>query len=223
MRVLISSGPTREPLDSVRFLSNYSTGYMGSRLAEEGIRRGHRVTVVSGPVSEPLPRGARVIRVEQAREMEHALIRESRRADVVIMAAAVADFRPLGRISGKMRRYGAKTLRLKAVPDILARLPRRPGQVVAGFALETRAPLTHGKRKLRSKRLDLILAQRIGKKGPFGPRPMDAWLIGADGTIQRLRRCSKVKVARLLLDKIEGLWYGQSASMSSPRNGRSAC
>ena len=139
MRVLISSGPTREPLDSVRFLSNYSTGYMGARLAEENIRRGHHVTVVSGPVSEPLPRGARVITVEQTREMERALIRESRRADAVIMAAAVADFRPVSRTPGKIARRGIKTLRLKAVPDIVSRLPRRPGQVVAGFALEAKA------------------------------------------------------------------------------------
>ena len=93
LRILISAGPTREPIDRVRFLSNSSTGYMGAVLAAEALARGHRVVVVHGPITEPLPSGVRTIPVERAREMEQVLRRYATSADVVLMAAAVSDFR----------------------------------------------------------------------------------------------------------------------------------
>ena len=104
LRIVISAGPTREPIDPVRFISNYSTGYMGACLAAEALQRGHRVTVVSGPGVGPLPGRARVVPVERAREMDAAMRRESRRADAVIMAAAVADFQPSRARGGKLAR-----------------------------------------------------------------------------------------------------------------------
>ena len=222
LRILISSGPTREPIDPVRFLSNYSTGYLGAQLAAEGLARGHRVTVVSGPSTEPLPSGARVIPVEQAQQMERALRRHGQRADVLIMAAAVSDFRPAHPRSVKLSRRRHLSLRLTVNPDIIARLPRRPKQLVAGFALETQQVLARARRKLREKRLDLLVAQDASRTAPFGRRKIRAWLLVRGGEVTRLSEFSKARVARVLLDKIESLWYGQVAEWSL-HNGKFPC
>lgn len=209
LRVLISAGPTRERIDPVRFISNYSTGYMGGQLASEALARGHRVTVVRGPTTEAFPRSARVIPVEDARSMERAMRGAARRADAIIMAAAVADFRAGKRSGRKLSRQGRLTLRLEATPDIIGRLPRRHGQIVAGFALETSDVLARARRKLGRKRLDAIVAQRATRPGgPFGRRAVQAWLLTRRGTTP-LGVCSKRRIARALLDKVEGLWYGQ--------------
>ncbi len=210
LRLLISSGPTREPIDPVRFLSNYSTGYMGAQLASEALQRGHRVTVVSGPNEEPLPGRARAITVETSAQMETALRRYAPRADAIIMAAAVADFRPAHPSAAKRPRRAGWTLRLRSTPDIVARLPRRRGQLVCGFALETGAVLARARRKLLAKRLDVVVAQRASRHAaPFGRRAVTAWLLERPGAVTKLGRVSKTTVARALLDKIEGLWYGQ--------------
>ena len=209
MRILISAGPTREPIDRVRFLSNYSTGYMGARLAAEALARGHRVVVVHGPIIEPLPSGVRAIAVEQAHEMERALRRYAKSADVILMAAAVSDFRAARQAAGKWPRRGRQVLALKATPDIIGRLPRRPRQLIVGFAVESADVVRRAKRKLRQKRLDLILAQRANGGSPFGRHPVQAWLVGRGGTVAPLGKIAKSQVARTLLDKIEALWYGQ--------------
>ncbi len=210
LRVLISAGPTREPIDPVRFLSNYSTGVMGAHLAAETLLRGHRVTVVCGPTSEPFPRGARLIPVEQSAQMARAMHRHAPQADVVIMAAAVSDFRAAPRRLTKIARHGRITLHLRATPDILGSLPRRPGQVRVGFALESSRVVPRARRKLLKKRLDLVLAQQASATQlPFGRRAVRAWLLERSGRITRLGVVSKASVARALLDKIEALWYGQ--------------
>ncbi len=213
LRVLISAGPTREPIDSVRFLSNYSTGMMGACLATEALSRGHQVTVVCGPVTEPYPRGVRLIPVERSTEMARAMRQQARQADAVVMAAAVADFRPAQRQKTKLARHGCLTLHLRATPDIIKSLPRRPGQVVAGFALESVRVVQRARRKLQLKRLDLLLAQQAGTaQPPFGQRTVRAWLLERPGRVTDLGRTSKSSVARALLDKIEALWYGQPRS-----------
>ena len=218
LRILISAGPTREPIDPVRFISNYSTGYMGAQVATEALARGHRVTVVSGPVSEPLPAGARIIRVERTSEMWRALQRQANHADVIIMAAAVADFRPARPMAEKIRRVRRWRLELEATPDIIGALPRRSGQVVAGFALETSRVLARAREKLRAKRLDVLLAQAMNGLGsPFGRRPVHAWLLSRDGEAVALGVVSKRTVAGALLDKVESLWYGQHRVDASPR------
>ena len=209
LRIVITAGPTREPLDSVRYLSNYSTGYMGAQLAAVAQRRGHCVTVIHGPISERLPRGVRTIAVERAQELEQALRSEARRADAILMAAAVADFRPARIAAAKLPRRGRMALRLQATPDIIGRMPRRPGQIVAGFALESGDAVRSAKHKLREKQLDLVLAQRAGKVVPFGRRRVQAWLVSNEGRVNNLGRISKGRIARLILDKVEGLWYGQ--------------
>ena len=216
LRLLISAGPTREPIDPVRFISNYSTGYMGAQLATEALTRGHRVTVVSGPSVEPLPRGARVIPVERAEEMERALRRQAGSADAVIMAAAVSDFRPAHPASQKLPRSTSRRIRLVPTTDIIANLPRRRHQLVIGFALETDHVISSAKRKLRAKRLDLLLAQEVrGANTPFGRRRVHAWLLERGGKVTKLGDLPKQRVARALLDKMEALWYGQRRSTAS--------
>ena len=205
-QILISAGPTREPLDAVRYLSNESTGYMGASLAAEALVRGHRVTVVCGPVSEPFPSGARLLPVMDARQMERAMRRWTRAADAVIMAAAVADFRPAHPAALKLPRRKRLTLRLEATPDIVGRLPRRTDQVVTGFAVETGPRLLRAARKLREKRLDLLVAQQILGRSPFGRRRVRAWLLERGGRVTDLGWAAKPAVARALLDKIEALW-----------------
>jgi phosphopantothenoylcysteine decarboxylase/phosphopantothenate--cysteine ligase len=228
LRVLVSAGPTREPIDAVRFLSNYSTGYMGARLAAAALARGHAVTVVSGPVAEPLPAGARVVPVERAADMARALRRLLPRADALIMAAAVADFRSAHAAAGKRPRVRGLTLRLAATPDILAGLPRRPGQVIAGFALEPSPVLPRARRKLAAKRLDLLVAQRVppvtrrgpGGGAPFGRSRVQAWLLERGGKAAPLGARSKAQIAGVLLDKVEALCYGQGIA---PRRRMAAC
>lgn len=208
--VLITSGPTREPIDRVRFLSNYSTGYMGVQLATEALSRGCRVTVISGPSCEQFPTAAQVIPVEQTVQMERVLRRHSTDADAVIMAAAVSDYRPVRVGASKLPRAHRRTLRLQATPDLIARLPRRRGQVVVGFALETSQVISRATRKLHAKRLDVLLAQQADSVGsPFGRQRVRAWLLQRGKAPQALGRISKRAVARLLLDKVEALWYGQ--------------
>ena len=218
LRVLITAGPTREPIDPVRFISNYSTGYMGARLAAEALRRGHQATVISGPVTEPYPQAAYVVPVSKAHELERALRRRAPGADVIVMAAAVADFQPARAAAVKLPRRAAVTLKLRATPDIIARLPRRPQQVVAGFAVETGpSAVSRAQRKLREKRLDVLLAQQAGPSAdaggragaPFGRRKVRAWLLDRSGAVEDLGSLSKQDVARVLLDKVEALWYGQ--------------
>lgn len=214
LRLLISAGPTREPIDAVRFISNYSTGYMGALLVQEALRRRHRATVVHGPLQEPLPAGARTVPVERAEDMQRALYRLAPQADAVLMAAAVADFRMARAATGKIARAGQLRLVLEPVPDILAGLPRRHGQIRAGFAVETGAVLPRARQKLRRKALDLLLAQRVEKTGaPFGRQRVHAWLLQRGGHVQDLGRATKPQIARAVLDKVEGLCYGQTTQI----------
>lgn len=223
LRLLISSGPTREPIDAARFLSNYSTGLMGTRLAHEARRRGHRVTLVSGPTELEPPPKAKTIRVESARQMQQALRREMPRTDVLIMAAAVSDFRPTRTVSKKLARRGRLSLRLEATPDIVANLPRRRGQLVVGFAVEASRIRERAARKLREKRLDLIVGQRLNGTGsPFGHQAVHAFLLRSSGTARELGKVSKAALARVLLDEIEQLWYGQRRHQTRRSHGTTA-
>lgn len=208
LRLLISAGPTREPLDPVRFISNYSTGTMGACLAREALRRGHRVTLVSGPSELVPPRGARVIRVERARQMQRALRREMPRADALIMAAAVSDFEPVRASTQKLPRRGTLRLALRATPDIVGSLPRRRGQLVVGFALESAGGVRRATQKLKAKRLDVVVGQRMNGASPFGSARVNAFLVDANGGVRRLGTVSKPRLARVLLDELEQLWYG---------------
>jgi phosphopantothenoylcysteine decarboxylase / phosphopantothenate---cysteine ligase len=162
MNLLVTAGPTHEPWDDVRYLANRSTGRLGYAIAEAARKRGHRVVLVSGPTALPDPKGVRTVRVETAREMLAACRAEARRSDAVIMAAAVADWRPAVRVRGKVKKGAtAPVLRLAKNPDILGTLGRMsPGLVLVGFALEAgskRAALASARAKLLRKRAHLIV------------------------------------------------------------------
>lgn len=160
-RVLITSGPTRERLDPVRFLTNASSGAMGFALAAAARALGARVTVVTGPVSLPPPRGVEVVRVETALEMRRETLKRSRAAALVVGAAAVSDWRFARPARHKIkRRPGLLRLTVVPNPDIIkdAASRRRKGQVFVGFALETRRAVEHARAKLERKGLDLVVA-----------------------------------------------------------------
>lgn len=209
--VMITAGPTREKLDPVRFISNFSSGKMGYALAEEAARRGARVILVSGPVTlearNPL---IEVHRVESAEEM----LAEARNAfagsDIAIMCAAVADYRPAAVSPSKLKRGDspAMTLELVRNPDIAATLgsEKRPGQTLVGFALETDDAIAHGADKLRRKNLDMIVVNSLADKGAgFGTDTNLVTIITADGRRTAGTLKPKSAVAADIIDSIETL------------------
>ncbi len=196
MKVLVTAGPTREFLDDVRFLSNRSSGRMGFACAEAAARAGHTVTLVTGPVDLPDPRGVAVIRVVSAREMHKAAMKAFRSATVVIATAAVSDYRPATRAKGKIKK-GAARLALELVrnPDILAEMGAKKGKrVLIGFALEVRHATEHALAKYRRKNLDAIV---LNRPATFGSESIEAEIFTAAGS--RRHRGSKASLAAMLV------------------------
>ncbi len=204
-RVLITSGPTREPLDPVRYLSNASSGAMGFALAAAARRAGARVTVVSGPTALPSPRGVAVVPVETARQMRRETLKRSRAAALVVGAAAVCDWRAARPARVKLKR-GPGALRLTLLPnrDIIkdAASRRRPGQVFVGFALETGRAEARARAKLARKGLDLVVANGPGNLGSSRARVALVFRRGAalrvEGPKTRVARAIVSEAARLL-------------------------
>ncbi len=199
--VLITSGPTREFLDPIRFLSNASSGRMGYALAAEARRLGARVWVVSGPSLLPPPRGVRVIAVVTALQMRRRVLALAAKADVVIAAAAVSDWRFAARASRKLRRSGPLRLTLIPNPDIIKEVGRRrtsPRQVLVGFALETTSGLKAVRAKMEKKGLDLIVAN--GPSSLAGGRSR-AVILGRSGA-RALPEMSKRLAARAVLREV---------------------
>ncbi len=168
MNLLVTAGATREFLDEIRFLSNLSSGKMGYAVALAAAAAGHAVTLVSGPTDLPVPPGVTCARVESAREMLDALKKRWDKTDALVMAAAVADYRPALRMPGKMKKAGADelTLHLVRTPDILSELAKDKGlRVLIGFALETEGLLAEATRKLSAKSLDAVVANSLENLG----------------------------------------------------------
>jgi phosphopantothenoylcysteine decarboxylase/phosphopantothenate--cysteine ligase len=205
VRVLVTAGPTHEPIDPVRFIGNRSSGTMGVAVAAEAARRGADVTIVLGPGTVSPPLGVDVVRVETADEMHAAVAGRSLDADVVVMAAAVADFRPKSIADMKLKKEaGVPELVLEPTPDIVAELGerKRAGQIVVGFAAETTDAETAGSEKLRRKHLDLLVANLVGRAGTgFGSSTNDAAIIGPTGTVEPMRTWTKDELARAILDR----------------------
>lgn len=210
MRILVTAGPTREPLDPVRFISNYSTGAMGYAIAGAARERNHRVILVTGPTHLKPPPGIKVISITTAREMFEVVKAHLEKIDGVIMAAAVSDFRPAVYHPKKIKRKGPlKNLALRRNPDILYWLKQRKGdRMLVGFCMETEELIPNARKKLFAKKLDMIVANRIGRDlSAFGPGRTDVVIIGPDKQSRRLNNTTKEKVAGVLLDKIEELWH----------------
>jgi phosphopantothenoylcysteine decarboxylase / phosphopantothenate---cysteine ligase len=207
-RVLVSLGGTREPLDPVRYLGNRSSGRMGAAIVAEALARGAEVTAVSAATTVDLPAGARVIGVETAQQLYDAVLADADAQDVLIMAAAVADFRPKRVAEGKLKKeQGVPEVVLEATPDTLAELGRRrrPDQVLVGFAAETGDHLAGARRKLEAKHLDLVVLNHVeGAHSAFGADDADAYLVDAT-TVEELPRAAKAAIAARLLDRVEAL------------------
>lgn len=203
-RVLITAGPTREYIDPVRFISNDSSGKMGFALAKAARLAGFHVTLISGPVSLETPSGVRRIDIISALEMRRALSRESKNADIIIMAAAVADFRPSQFAKKKIKRgirLPPRVIRLKQNPDILAEICRlkKPHQKIIGFALETNDLQKNALAKLKSKGCDFIVAN---KASSIGKDLCSVTIFSANGTKTSLKNMPKKKIAKRTLELI---------------------
>lgn len=208
-RVLISAGPTQEPIDPVRFVSNRSSGKMGYAIAEAALDRGAEVTLVTGPSSLLPPSGVTTISVNTASEMSDALSRHFPSSTVLIMAAAVADFRPKMPVGQKLKKQGqsALVLELEAIPDILSMLSaRRTSQIVIGFAAETEHVLSHAKGKLKEKGLDLIIANDVTQAGGgFGSDDNAVVILSATGEQKILGLMPKRRLADEILTVVRDL------------------
>jgi phosphopantothenoylcysteine decarboxylase/phosphopantothenate--cysteine ligase len=201
--VLVTAGPTEEPLDPVRYLSNRSSGKMGYALARAARRRGAEVTLVSGPTALAAPAGVGVVQVASARDMARAVGEAFNAATVVIMCAAVADYRPRRALPQKLKKGAASlTLELERNPDILASLaPRKGRRLLVGFAAETHDLAAEARRKLRAKRLDLIVANDVTTPGAgFGSDTNQVRLLDAGGGDEELPLLPKAEVAERILD-----------------------
>jgi phosphopantothenoylcysteine decarboxylase/phosphopantothenate--cysteine ligase len=204
--ILVTAGPTREEIDPVRFLSNYSSGKMGYAIASAAANRGAKVVLVSGPVHLPQPKGVNRICVSSAQEMYDAVMNNAEQSDIIVKAAAVADFRPVARGEQKTKKGDAETLsiELQRNPDILAELGQEKGdKLLIGFAAETEELLKHATDKLQKKNLDMIVANDVTQEGAgFDGDTNVVRLLTSDGNVEDLPRMSKVEVAERLLDRI---------------------
>jgi len=204
-RILITAAGTREAIDPVRYIGNRSSGKMGYALAEAAARRGAEVILVSGPTSLPTPPGVSIRRLETAAQMQAAVLAEFDTVDIVIKAAAVADYRPELVAEQKIKKTGdTLTINLVKNPDILLELGhRKKQQILVGFAAETEDLITHAQEKLTKKNLDMIVANDITLPGAgFNIDTNIVKIIHKNGNVEELPQLSKQQVAEILIDKI---------------------
>jgi phosphopantothenoylcysteine decarboxylase/phosphopantothenate--cysteine ligase len=208
-RVLISAGGTREPIDSVRFIGNRSSGRMGYALAEQALARGAEVTIVSANVALRAPAGARLVAVQTAAELARACRAEFAACDVLLMAAAVADFRPRHALDTKLKKdRGAPQIELEPTEDVISLLAaeRRPGQVLVGFAAEHGAEaVAYGRAKLERKRLDAVVVNDISDPGIGFDVTDNAVTVVTAGGERVVARSGKDRVAAAVLDEVDVL------------------
>ena len=225
-RVLISAGPTQEPIDPVRFISNRSSGKMGYALAQAARERGAQVILVSGPVELQAPPGVEVIPVCSAEDMHKALVSRLRWSTVVVMAAAVSDYRPKRSLDQKLKKRGqpSPTLELEPTTDILATLAQlRATQVLVGFAAETGSPLAQAQHKLTEKGVDLIVGNDVtAQQGGFGSDLNAVVLVDREGHVTHLDLMPKRVLADRILDVIQALKvFGDRPVPRRPGSGKS--
>jgi phosphopantothenoylcysteine decarboxylase/phosphopantothenate--cysteine ligase len=208
-RILVTAGPTWEPIDPVRFVGNRSTGKMGYRVAAEAARRGARVTLVAGPVAMPDPAAVDIVRVETADEMSKEVLDRYGELDAVVMAAAVADWRPHEAYGAKLKKdAGPPKLELEPTTDILATLgKRKERQVLVGFAAEAMDdPRPEGRRKMAEKNLDLLVANQVGRPGTgFGGDTNRAAILSTGGDDAPLQEWTKAELAAAICDRLAAL------------------
>jgi len=209
MRFLVTAGPTREPIDDVRFISNPSTGRMGYAIAEAAARAGHAVTLISGPAALPDPHGVQVVRVTTTQQMYDAVMERLDAADVLIAAAAPCDYRPDAPRTGKMKKTAPEiSLRLVPTPDALLDAGRSKGRRVhIGFALEVQDARPNALDKLRRKRLDAVV---LNAPSAFGADQTSVTLIRSDGAEEDLSAIGKDKLGLRLVALAEEIWKSRN-------------
>ncbi len=207
MRILITAGPTREFIDPVRFISNSSTGFFGYEIAKAAVRRGHKVTLISGPTFFVAPKGVKFVSVITALEMRTAVNKFYPSSDCLIMSAAVVDYRPAAPVGKKIKKAKNQlTIKLKKNPDILLEAGKKKGKrILVGFALETENLIANAKEKLRRKNLDFIVAASLrGKNDPFGDKKAHFVIIDRRGKVKNVA-CAKRKLSNIIIDKTESI------------------
>ncbi len=207
-RILVTAGPTWEPIDPVRFIGNRSSGKMGVALAAEAAARGAEVLLVLGPGTVAPPQGVETVHVTSAEEMRDETIAAFDGTNCLIMAAAVADFRPASAARTKLKKSeGPPELELVPNPDILSELGgRKTHQVLVGFAAETEDLEAAGREKLHSKSVDLIVVNRVGREGTgFGTDTDEAMILASNGEDEPLRMWTKIELAREIVDRVAKL------------------
>lgn len=214
LNILVSAGPTREPIDPVRYLTNRSSGKMGYSIARAAAQRGARVVLVSGPVSLPPPEGVKLIAVETAQQMHHAILKHFPATDVVIKAAAVADYRPKNIQKEKIKKQQSAqlVLELEKNPDILSQLgAEKKHQTLVGFAAETENLASYARAKLQDKNLDLLVANNVSTPGAgFDVDTNIVTIYQRNGAADKLPLMSKDAVAQHILDLLLAHRQGQA-------------
>jgi phosphopantothenoylcysteine decarboxylase/phosphopantothenate--cysteine ligase len=207
--ILVTAGPTREAIDPVRYISNYSSGKMGYAIAKAAHQRGARVILISGPVAIPAPLGVEVVDVVTAEEMRQAVLGHLAEVTIVIKAAAVADYRPVEVCATKIKKESSATMTLPLIKnaDILAEIgANKGGRLVVGFAAETTDLLENARKKLLSKNLDMIVANDVSEVGAgFDVETNRVRFLLPDGEVETLPLLDKSEVAQRLLDRIGNL------------------
>ena len=204
-RVLVTAGATCEALDPVRFITNHSSGRMGIEIAKAARARGAEVTLVAGHVSVPLPSDINIVSVNSATEMHDACMSAFSSADIIIKAAAVADYRPETCAQGKIKKSGDMTLSMVRNPDILQEMgqKKKENQILIGFCMETEDLLQNAKKKLDAKNLDMIVANYLLEENAgFGSNNNTVTILNRDGSCQALPNMSKFDVANEIFDRI---------------------
>jgi len=212
LNFLISAGPTREHIDPVRFITNASSGKMGFMVAEAAINAGHQVKVVTGPVNLEYPEKAEAINVTTAMEMHLAIMQNFPDCDVLVMTAAVCDFRPIKTSINKIHKSDATfILRLERNPDILLSVRRsEKNQTIVGFAAETNDVIISARRKLEKKRMDMIVANEVGgKEYGFAVEHIKATLLFRNGADREIGCCRKKDIAKMIVNEAVKIHEGK--------------
>jgi len=210
LKIIITAGPTREPIDKIRFISNHSTGTLGFELAKEARKRNHSVILISGPVNLKTPKKVKRFDIITAIDMQKEINKRFAWCDCLIMSAAISDYRPKRYISGKLKKKKSQiSLKLVRNPDILETLGRtKKDKVLVGFALETDKLIQNAKSKLKKKSLDLIIANRKSSNmNPFGKNKIAGYIIDKQLKVKKFSNISKSQLSKRLLDSIEELCY----------------
>jgi len=205
-RILVTAGPTIEPIDPVRFISNRSTGLMGYEVARAAVEEGFSVCLVTGPACLDAPEGVELVRVSTTEDMRKAVMERLGETDCLVMAAAVCDFRPLKTGKEKIKKTDSITLELVKNPDILKEAGTRKGLMKVGFALETEDLAANAEKKLADKELDMIVANaKIGEGDPFGGGIKDFILMDKGRRITELKGVTKTQCAEAIIREVKRL------------------